>query len=44
MTTVHVSGRSQRINVGVRLRRFSRVAVPIAFMVSNAIIALRYFG
>jgi Neurotransmitter-gated ion-channel ligand binding domain/Neurotransmitter-gated ion-channel transmembrane region len=44
MTTVHVSGRTRRVEIGVRLRRISRVAVPIAFVVSNVIIALRYFA
>jgi Neurotransmitter-gated ion-channel ligand binding domain/Neurotransmitter-gated ion-channel transmembrane region len=43
MTTVHVSGRTQRGQVGIRLRHFSRFAIPVAFVVSNTIIALRYF-
>jgi hypothetical protein len=43
MTTVHVTGRTQRADFGLRIRRISRIAVPIAFVVSNAIIALRYF-
>jgi hypothetical protein len=44
MTTVHVSGRTQRVELGLRIRRISRYAVPIAFVLSNAVIALRYFG
>jgi hypothetical protein len=44
MTTVHVSGRTRRRNLGVRIQRFSRVWVPIAFVIGNAILALRYFG
>jgi hypothetical protein len=43
MTTVHVSGRTQREELGLRIRHISRVAVPIAFALSNAVIALRYF-
>jgi hypothetical protein len=43
MTTVHVSGRTQREDLGIRIRRISRFAVPIAFALSNAVIALRYF-
>jgi Neurotransmitter-gated ion-channel ligand binding domain/Neurotransmitter-gated ion-channel transmembrane region len=43
MTTVHVSGRSQREELGLRIRRVSRVAVPAAFVLSNAMIALHYF-
>jgi len=44
MTTVHVSGRTRRVDFGLRLRRISRILVPFAFVVFNAIIALRYFG
>jgi Neurotransmitter-gated ion-channel transmembrane region len=44
MTTVHVSGRSRRKNLGARIQRFSRVWVPIAFVVCNALLAWRYFG
>ena len=44
MTTVHVSGRSQRPEFGQRVRRVSRVVVPIAFVGSNAIIAYHFFG
>jgi hypothetical protein len=44
MTTVHVSGRTRRVSVGLKLRRISRIWVPVAFVVSNAIIALRFFG
>lgn len=44
MTTVHVSGRTRRITLGHKLRRASRIVVPIAFVASNAIIALHYFG
>jgi hypothetical protein len=43
MTTVHVSGRTERGYLGLSLRHFSRIAIPIAFVVSNSIIALRYF-
>jgi hypothetical protein len=44
MTTVHVSGRTQRVDLGLRIRRISRFGVPIAFVLSNGLIALRYFG
>ncbi len=44
MTTVHVSGRTRRAKVGVRIRHLSRILVPIVFVLSNAIIALHYFG
>ncbi len=44
ITTVHVSGRTQRVELGLRIRRVSRIGVPIAFVLSNAVIALRYFG
>jgi Neurotransmitter-gated ion-channel ligand binding domain/Neurotransmitter-gated ion-channel transmembrane region len=44
MTTVHVSGRTKRSNLGLGIRRISRIAVPIAFVLSNAAIALYYFG
>lgn len=44
MTTVHVSGRTRRAAIGHKLQRISRVAVPIAFVASNVIIALYYFG
>jgi Neurotransmitter-gated ion-channel ligand binding domain/Neurotransmitter-gated ion-channel transmembrane region len=44
MTAVHVSVRTQREELGHRIRRISRIAVPIAFVLSNAVIALRYFG
>jgi Neurotransmitter-gated ion-channel ligand binding domain/Neurotransmitter-gated ion-channel transmembrane region len=43
MTTVHVSGRTHREALGLRIRHISRVVVPIAFVLSNALIALRYF-
>jgi Neurotransmitter-gated ion-channel ligand binding domain/Neurotransmitter-gated ion-channel transmembrane region len=43
MTTVHVSARTQRHHIGLKIRRISRVAVPIAFVLSNAIVAIRYF-
>jgi hypothetical protein len=42
ITTVHVSGRTQREDLALRIRRVSRVAVPIAFVLSNAVIALHY--
>jgi hypothetical protein len=44
MTTVHVSGRTKRIAMGLKIRRISRPAVPIVFVLSNAAIALYYFG
>lgn len=44
MTTVHVSGRTRRAELGLRIRSISRFAVPIAFVLSNVLIALRYFG
>jgi Neurotransmitter-gated ion-channel ligand binding domain/Neurotransmitter-gated ion-channel transmembrane region len=44
MTTVHVSGRTQREQLGLRIRSISRLGVPIAFVLSNAVIALHYFG
>ncbi len=44
MTTVHVTGRTRRAAFGVKIRRVSRVAVPIAFVASNLIIAVYYFG
>lgn len=44
ITTVHVSGRTQRVDLGLKIRRVGRVAVPIAFFASNAIIALYYFS
>ena len=44
MTTVHVSGRTQRVKLAHRIRRISRFGVPIAFVLSNAVIAFRYFG
>ncbi len=43
MTTVHVSGRTRRASFGHKIRRVSRVAVPIAFVLSNAIIVVHYF-
>ena len=43
MTTVHVSSRTRRRDAGLRLRRLSRVVVPIAFVAVNALIAFRYF-
>jgi hypothetical protein len=43
MTTVHVSARSQREELGLQIRSISRVAVPVAFVLSNAVIALHYF-
>jgi hypothetical protein len=44
MTTVHVSGRTRRRTMGLKMRRVSRIVVPIAFVLSNAAIALNYFG
>jgi neurotransmitter-gated ion-channel len=44
MTTVHVSSRTRRSNIGIRLRKTSRVVVPIVFVLSNALIAWHYFG
>jgi len=44
MTTVHVSGRTTRSSLGLEIRRISQVAVPIVFVLSNAVIALYYFG
>ena len=44
MTAVHVSGRSQREQLGLKIRSISRFGVPIAFVLSNAVIALHYFG
>jgi Neurotransmitter-gated ion-channel ligand binding domain/Neurotransmitter-gated ion-channel transmembrane region len=44
MTTVHVSSRTRRQSVGVQIRKVSRVAVPIAFVITNAVLVLNYFG
>ncbi len=44
MTTVHVSGRTARSAIGLKIRQISRIAVPIVFVLSNAAIALYYFG
>jgi hypothetical protein len=43
ITTVHVTGRTQRVELGLKIRRITRVGVPIAFVLSNVVIALRYF-
>ncbi len=44
MTIVHVSGRTRHAGLGHKIRRASRLSVPIAFVVSAAIIAFHYFG
>lgn len=42
---VHVTHRSdQRRDVGLKVRNWSRIVVPSAFVISNVIIALRFLG
>jgi len=44
LTFVHLAGRTNRDLLGKRIRRFSRVVLPILFLVTNLLMIAIYFG
>jgi hypothetical protein len=43
VTTVHVAGRSRRHGAVTRIRRVSRIVMPICFVIVNLLVVLQYF-
>jgi hypothetical protein len=44
LTLVHLAGRSKRDKVGRTIRRFSRILLPVLFVVTNLVMILIYFA
>lgn len=44
LTLVHLAGRSHRDKMGRTIRRFSRIVLPILFVITNLLMIAIYFG
>lgn len=44
LTLVHLAGRSKRDKMGARIRRFSRFALPVLFVITNLLMIAIYYG
>jgi hypothetical protein len=44
LTLVHLAGRNQRDKMGRTIRRFSRIALPVLFVITNLLMIAIYYG
>ena len=44
LTLVHLAGRSKRDKMGRTIRHFSRIALPVLFVITNLLMIAIYYG
>ena len=44
LTFVHLAGRSKHDTMGKTIRRYSRIVLPVMFVVTNLVMIAIYFG